>query len=77
MSTKMELVLEQTQQSTSHEVSDTIPIYLSFTHCENKDYLKSPTHYPSDVDRTSELYESIHNEDENPARANIKQALGR
>ncbi|GJT67374.1 hypothetical protein Tco_1018854 [Tanacetum coccineum] len=33
-------------------------------------------HYPCDTARTSEWYESIHSEDGNPARANIKQALG-
>nr|GEX24073.1 hypothetical protein [Tanacetum cinerariifolium] len=41
------------------------------------DYLKSPTHYPCDIAKTFEEYESIHSEDGYPARANIKQALGR
>ncbi|GKC17568.1 retrovirus-related pol polyprotein from transposon TNT 1-94, partial [Tanacetum coccineum] len=40
-------------------------------------YLKSHTHYPRGIARTSESYESTHNEDGNPSRANIKQALGR
>ncbi|GKB09675.1 hypothetical protein Tco_0837987 [Tanacetum coccineum] len=44
--TEMELVLEQTQQGTSHEVSN-IRVILKY-----------------------------HGEDGNPARANIKQALG-
>ena len=38
---------------------------------------KSPTHYPCGIARTSEWYVSFHNEDGNPARANIIQALGR
>ncbi|GJS44602.1 hypothetical protein Tco_0594723 [Tanacetum coccineum] len=38
--TEMELVLEYTQQGASHEVSDTFPIILSFTHCENKVILR-------------------------------------
>ncbi|GKB17479.1 hypothetical protein Tco_0851402, partial [Tanacetum coccineum] len=37
--------------------------------------LKSPTHYPRGIARTSEWYESTHNEDGNPSIANIKQAL--
>ncbi|GJY63381.1 reverse transcriptase domain-containing protein [Tanacetum coccineum] len=74
--TEMELVLEQTQQGSSHEVSDTYPILLSFTHCGNKSILRVlriilvilPEH-PSET-------MVFHNEDGNPARANIKQALG-
>ena len=38
---------------------------------------KIPTHYPCGIARTSEWYISIHNEDGNPSRANIKQALDR
>ncbi|GJY34366.1 hypothetical protein Tco_0418835 [Tanacetum coccineum] len=75
--TEMELVLEYTQQGSSHEVSDTLPILLSFTHCGNKTILRVlriilvilPEH-PSET-------KVFHNEDGNPARANIKQALGR
>ncbi|GKC70674.1 hypothetical protein Tco_1116557 [Tanacetum coccineum] len=37
----------------------------------------SPTHYPRDLARTIELYLSIHNDDLNPSKANIKQALRR
>ncbi|GKB24839.1 hypothetical protein Tco_0864240, partial [Tanacetum coccineum] len=74
--TEMELVLEYTQQGASHEVSDTYPILLSFTHCGNKSILRVlriilvilPEH-PSET-------MVFHNEDGNPARANIKQALG-
>ncbi|GJT60594.1 hypothetical protein Tco_1004127 [Tanacetum coccineum] len=33
--------------------------------------------FMSAIERTSERYESTHNEDGNPSRANIKQALGR
>ncbi|GKB21306.1 ribonuclease H-like domain-containing protein [Tanacetum coccineum] len=74
--TEMELVLEYTQQGSSHEVSDTLPILLSFTHCGNKTILRVlriilvilPEH-PSET-------KVFHNEDGNPARANIKQALG-
>nr|GEZ24828.1 hypothetical protein [Tanacetum cinerariifolium] len=33
-------------------------------------------HYPCGIARTSERYVSSHSEDGNPARANIKQALG-
>ncbi|GJR65357.1 hypothetical protein Tco_0011422 [Tanacetum coccineum] len=32
--------------------------YLCFTHCENKDYLKSPTHYPCDIARTSTKWDT-------------------
>ncbi|GJY17147.1 hypothetical protein Tco_0388638 [Tanacetum coccineum] len=39
-------------------------------------YLKSPTHYPCDIARTSDVLRRYHNEDGNPARAKIKQALG-
>ncbi|GJV00438.1 hypothetical protein Tco_1329708 [Tanacetum coccineum] len=56
---------------------DTYPILLSFTHCGNKSILRVlriilvilPEH-PSET-------RIFHNEDGNPARANIKQALGR
>ncbi|GJQ95610.1 hypothetical protein Tco_0006749 [Tanacetum coccineum] len=55
----------------------TLPILLSFTHCGNKSILRFiciilvilPEH-PSEM-------KVFHNEDGNPARANIKQALGR
>ncbi|GJQ95785.1 hypothetical protein Tco_0006924 [Tanacetum coccineum] len=58
------------------EFSDTYPILLSFTHCGNKSILRVlriilvilPEH-PSET-------MVFHNEDGNPARANIKQALG-
>ncbi|GJV49994.1 hypothetical protein Tco_1440206, partial [Tanacetum coccineum] len=56
---------------------DTYPILLSSTHCGNKSILRVlriilvilPEH-PSET-------KVLHNEDGNPARANIKQALGR
>ncbi|GKA98951.1 putative reverse transcriptase domain-containing protein, partial [Tanacetum coccineum] len=58
------------------EIKDTLPILLSFTHCGNKSILRVlriilvilPEH-PSET-------KVFHNEDGNPARANIKQALG-
>ncbi|GJZ95658.1 retrovirus-related pol polyprotein from transposon TNT 1-94 [Tanacetum coccineum] len=58
-------------------IEDTLPILLSFTHCGNKTILRVlriilvilPEH-PSET-------KVFHNEDGNPARANIKQALGR
>ncbi|GJT49769.1 hypothetical protein Tco_0975926 [Tanacetum coccineum] len=57
-------------------IEDTLPILLSFTHCGNKSILRVlriilvilPEH-PSET-------KVFHNEDRNPARANIKQALG-
>ncbi|GKA00343.1 hypothetical protein Tco_0672893 [Tanacetum coccineum] len=57
-------------------LTDTLPILLSFTHCGNKTILRVlriilvilPEH-PSET-------KVFHNEDGNPARANIKQALG-
>ncbi|GJZ30501.1 hypothetical protein Tco_0575548 [Tanacetum coccineum] len=57
-------------------IEDTFPILLSFTHCGNKTILRVlriilvilPEH-PSET-------KVFHNEDGNPARANIKQALG-
>nr|GEY86241.1 hypothetical protein [Tanacetum cinerariifolium] len=42
---------------------------------KSKTDIKSPTHYPCGIARTSERYVSTHSEDGNPARANIKQAL--
>ncbi|GJY27952.1 hypothetical protein Tco_0403719 [Tanacetum coccineum] len=59
-----------------NNVEDTYPIILSFTHCGNKSILRVlriiivilPEH-PSET-------MVFHNEDGNPARANIKQALG-
>ncbi|GJR04482.1 ribonuclease H-like domain-containing protein [Tanacetum coccineum] len=61
----------------SSKQEDTYPILLSFTHCGNKSILRVlriilvilPEH-PSET-------MVFHNEDGNPARANIKQALGR
>ncbi|GJV64652.1 hypothetical protein Tco_1475480 [Tanacetum coccineum] len=58
-------------------IEDTYPILLSSTHCGNKSILRVlriilvilPEH-PSET-------KVFHNEDGNPARANIKQALGR
>ncbi|GJX66080.1 hypothetical protein Tco_0300423 [Tanacetum coccineum] len=60
----------------SKTIEDTYPILLSFTHCGNKSILRVlriilvilPEH-PSETI-------VFHNEDGNPARANIKQALG-
>ncbi|GJT76385.1 hypothetical protein Tco_1043110 [Tanacetum coccineum] len=60
----------------AHIPKDTYPILLSFTHCGNKSILRVlriilvmlPEH-PSETI-------VFHNEDGNPARANIKQALG-
>ncbi|GJS78072.1 hypothetical protein Tco_0727953 [Tanacetum coccineum] len=57
-------------------IEDTLPILLSFTHCGNKTILRVlriilvilPEH-PSET-------KVFHNEDGNPTRANIKQALG-
>ncbi|GJY79701.1 hypothetical protein Tco_0485502 [Tanacetum coccineum] len=59
------------------QLYDTYPILLSSTHCGNKSILRVlriilvilPEH-PSET-------KVFHNEDGNPARANIKQALGR
>ncbi|GKF20926.1 hypothetical protein Tco_0069564, partial [Tanacetum coccineum] len=76
MPTKIELTLEQSQQGVSNDVLDTYPILLSFTHCGNKSILRFlriilvilPEH-PSEI-------KVFHNEDGNPARVNIKQALG-
>nr|GEW98228.1 putative reverse transcriptase domain-containing protein [Tanacetum cinerariifolium] len=52
-------------------------ILLTSSHTvKSKTDIKSPTHYPCGIARTSELYVSTHSEDGNPARANIKQALG-
>nr|GEX74686.1 hypothetical protein [Tanacetum cinerariifolium] len=52
--------------------------FLASSHTvKSKTDIKSPTHYPCGIARTSEWYVSNHSEDGNPARANIKQALGR
>nr|GEY72321.1 histone deacetylase 14 [Tanacetum cinerariifolium] len=53
-------------------------IILASSHTvKSKTDIKSPTHYPCGIAKTSECYVSSHTEDRNPARANIKQALGR
>nr|GEV13678.1 putative retrotransposon Ty1-copia subclass protein [Tanacetum cinerariifolium] len=52
-------------------------IMLASSHTvKSKTDIKSPTNYPCGIARTSELYVSIHSEDGNPTKANIKQALG-
>ncbi|GJY90496.1 hypothetical protein Tco_0505692 [Tanacetum coccineum] len=72
-------VFLQYQMDECHKLltnKDTYPILLSFTHCGNKSILRVlriilvilPEH-PSET-------MVFHNEDGNPARANIKQALG-
>ncbi|GKB32864.1 hypothetical protein Tco_0872265, partial [Tanacetum coccineum] len=69
MPTEMELTLEQTQQGVSYEVlrlHSFLPTFHSEL-VELKSYLSAEEH-PSDF---------IHNEDENPALVNIKQAHGR
>ncbi|GJV15825.1 putative reverse transcriptase domain-containing protein [Tanacetum coccineum] len=70
---ELEAVVRAKETSTA---LDTYPILLSFTHCGNKSILRVlriilvilPEH-PSETI-------VFHNEDGNPARANIKQALG-
>nr|GEV12028.1 zinc finger, CCHC-type [Tanacetum cinerariifolium] len=42
---------------------------------KSKTDIKSPTHYPCGIARTSEGYVSTHSEDGNPARANINKLL--
>ncbi|GJT73227.1 putative reverse transcriptase domain-containing protein [Tanacetum coccineum] len=72
----MDREVKQLKQSRIPIVKDTYPILLSFTHCGNKSILRVlriilvilPEH-PSETI-------VFHNEDGNPARANIKQALG-
>ncbi|GJT05190.1 hypothetical protein Tco_0839652 [Tanacetum coccineum] len=67
----------KTRYLLTFSLRDTYPIILSFTHCGNKSILRVlriilvilPEH-PSETI-------VFHNEDGNPARANIKQALGR
>ncbi|GJR86311.1 hypothetical protein Tco_0210322 [Tanacetum coccineum] len=70
-------LINRTKVTTCHyNQKDTYPILLSFTHCGNKSILRVlriilvilPEH-PSETI-------VFHNEDGNPARANIKQALG-
>nr|GEZ70690.1 hypothetical protein [Tanacetum cinerariifolium] len=47
-------------------------IMLASSHTvKSKTDIKSPTHYPRGIARTSERYTSIHSEDGNPTRANI------
>ncbi|GJU06234.1 hypothetical protein Tco_1122664 [Tanacetum coccineum] len=67
---------EDDKRRSKEFIEDTLPILLSFTHCGNKTILRVlriilvilPEH-PSET-------KVFHNEDGNPARANIKQALG-
>ncbi|GJU69288.1 hypothetical protein Tco_1255547 [Tanacetum coccineum] len=74
VSTEMELVLEQTQQGSSHEVSvSTEGVEELKRNVRINGEKKEALH----IFRTSERYVCIHNEDGNPVRANIKQALGR
>ncbi|GKD14422.1 hypothetical protein Tco_1198829 [Tanacetum coccineum] len=69
--TEMELVLELTQQGSSHEVS--IDIMDPVMQCTTL-----PSHSESRLVWLEHPSETMvfHNEDGNPARANIKQALG-
>ncbi|GJT92949.1 hypothetical protein Tco_1081794 [Tanacetum coccineum] len=68
--------IEKRLHGSGGSFEDTLPILLSFTHCGNKSILRVlriilvilPEH-PSET-------KVFHNEDGNPARANIKQALG-
>ncbi|GJT41219.1 hypothetical protein Tco_0941084 [Tanacetum coccineum] len=67
---------DKTRYLLTFSLRDTYPILLSFTHCGNKSFLRVlriilvilPEH-PSETI-------VVHNEDGNPARANIKLALG-
>ncbi|GJS17686.1 hypothetical protein Tco_0412158 [Tanacetum coccineum] len=69
--------IEKKTSDSEGSIEDTYPILLSFTHCGNKSILRVlriilvilPEH-PSET-------MVVHNEDGNPARANIKQALDR
>ncbi|GJY60334.1 hypothetical protein Tco_0460991 [Tanacetum coccineum] len=74
--TKTHTIESEPRGSSLKSRYDTYPILLSFTHCGNKSILRVlriilvilPEH-PSET-------MVFHNEDGNPARANIKQALG-
>ncbi|GJR22824.1 hypothetical protein Tco_0971351 [Tanacetum coccineum] len=67
---------EDDKRKSEDFIEDTLPILLSFTHCGNEFILRVlriilgifPEH-PSEI-------KVLHSEDGNPARANIKQALG-
>nr|GEU33310.1 reverse transcriptase domain-containing protein [Tanacetum cinerariifolium] len=51
-------------------------ILLASSHTmKSKTDIKSPTHYPWGIARTSERYVSTQSEDGNPSRSNIKQAF--
>ncbi|GJX36026.1 retrovirus-related pol polyprotein from transposon TNT 1-94 [Tanacetum coccineum] len=75
--TDKQLFIELSHSELVDIEQDTYPILLSSTHCGNKSILRVlriilvilPEH-PSET-------KVLHNEDGNPARANIKQALGR
>ncbi|GKE03807.1 hypothetical protein Tco_1395825 [Tanacetum coccineum] len=75
--TEMELVLEQTQQGSSHEVSVSAEgveelkriVKIKGVKKEALHTLRQKPEHPSET-------MVFHNEDGNPARANIKQALG-
>ncbi|GJW46476.1 hypothetical protein Tco_0078122 [Tanacetum coccineum] len=78
--TEMELVLEQTLQGTSYEVSRSTRCYrLSYSEIIDieKVAVRSSLRLPNNKCALIEvILFSIHNDDGNPARANIKQALG-
>ncbi|GJS39519.1 hypothetical protein Tco_0564562, partial [Tanacetum coccineum] len=81
--TEMELVLEYTQQGSSHEVSlvdiEQVAVSSSLRLLEPKCTIESRAKRSTiNLVRTQHPSETLvfHNEDGNPARANIKQALG-
>ncbi|GJU51085.1 hypothetical protein Tco_1220640 [Tanacetum coccineum] len=73
MQTKAELVLEQTQQSASDEVLVSIEGVEELKRIVRIKVVKKETFYT--LRQKPERYLSIHNDDGNPSRANIKQAL--
>ncbi|GJW89693.1 hypothetical protein Tco_0167246 [Tanacetum coccineum] len=57
-------------------IEDTLPILLSFTHCGNKTILRVIRIILVILPERPSETKIFHNEDENPVRANIQQALG-
>nr|GEW08609.1 reverse transcriptase domain-containing protein [Tanacetum cinerariifolium] len=73
MPTEIELVLEQTQQDTSHEVSISTE---GVEELKRKVKIKGEKKKALLTRRTSECYlKSVHSDDGNPSRVDIKQAL--
>ncbi|GJV11194.1 hypothetical protein Tco_1352735 [Tanacetum coccineum] len=72
MKTKTELTLEQTQQVVSDDVLTKMLSGIEDSHHGPSDAVHNP---PQPLKNIRVMLHSIHSDDGNPSRANIKQAL--